>query len=191
MTARIDELRAIYSRLGRVEQFTEPQQQPRGVVRPDDDIDRGVRALVADVRTREGLRTTLSDGDLVGVVRGFYAGRSDHDVAADLDVSTTTVFRARMGLHLFDERDAPPELDPVIRRLRAGESPADVATRLDVSRAAVDRVDRLLAARRAARRVNYRYTTGFADLLDGDSTSVDLDRQVWEDRRALVDAHED
>jgi hypothetical protein len=39
--------------------------------------------------------------------------------------------------------------------------------------------------------VNYRYATEFADLLDADAADHDLDRQIWDDRRALVDAHDD
>ena len=191
MTDRIDDLRELFARLDGPAQFTEPQQQPRGTVRADVAVDRDVRALVSGLRERSGFRTSLSDDDLVGVVRGFFAGRSDRDAAAELDTSPETVFRARMNLHLFRPEDVPVELDPVIRRLRTGESAADVAAALGVSRRAVDRVARVLAARVAARRVNYRYTAEFADLLDGDAASVELDRQIWDDRRALVDAHDD
>ena len=144
MTDRIDDLRGIFSRLGGEGRFTEPQQQARGSVRSEAAVDRDLRAVVAELRER-GLRTTLSDDDLVRVVRGFYADRSDRDLAADLDVPRRTV----------------------------------------------ERVRRVLDARGAARRVNYRYTTEFADLLDGDTARIELDRQVWDDRRALVEAHDD
>lgn len=190
MTDRLDDLRGILSRLGGPDEFTEPQQPARGTLRSETSVARRLRALVAEMRAREGFRTTLSDDDLALVVRGFHAGRSDRAVAADLGVSSGTVFRARMDLHLFVPADAPRDLDPVIRRLRAGAAPREVATALEVPRAAVDRVARLLTAREAARRVNYRYTTEFADLLDGDTAGVELDRQVWDDRRALVDAHD-
>ena len=190
MTDRIDDLRGVFSRLGGEGRFTEPQQQARGSVRSEAGVDRDLRAVVAELRER-GLRTTLSDDDLVRVVRGFYADRSDRDLADDLDVSPGTVFRARTALHLFRPGDVPPQFDPVIRRLRAGDSVADVAADLDVSRRAVERVRRVLNARETARRVNYRYTTEFADLLDGDTARIELDRQVWDDRRALVDAHDD
>ncbi|WP_380678565.1 hypothetical protein [Salinigranum sp. GCM10025319] len=191
MTDRIDDLRDVFARLGGEGRFTEPQQQARGSVRSDAAIDRDLRALVAELRKRNGLRTTLSDDDLVRIIRGFYAGRSDRDLATDLDVSPGTVFRARLALHLFRTSDVPTEFDPVIRRLRAGDAVADVAAALDVPRRAVDRVRRVLDAREAARRVNYRYTGEFADLLDGDTARIELDRQVWDDRRALVDAHDD
>lgn len=191
MTDRFDRLRDIYSRLGGASEFTEPQQQPRGAVRSDADVDRDVRALVDELRAEAGFRTTLSDADLVAVVRGFYAGESDADLAAGLGVSPGTVFRARMNLHLFSPVDAPPEYDPVVRRLRAGESVGSVVADTDAPRAAVERLSRLLRAREAARRVNYRYATEFADLLDADAADHELDQQLWNDRRALVDAHDD
>lgn len=190
MTDRIDHLRDIYSRLGGAPEFTESQQQPRGTVRSDAAVDRDVRAVIDELRERSDFRTTLSNDDLVSIVRGFYAGQPDSALAADLGVSTGTVFRARMNLHLFSPSDAPPELDPLVRRLRAGESVDAVATDVEVPRAAVERLDRLLRAREAARRVNYRYATEFADLLDVDGADHELDQQVWNDRRALVDAHD-
>jgi hypothetical protein len=191
MTDRVDDLRELFSRLDGPAQFTESQQQPRGTIRPAAAVDRDLRRLIDDLRADGDVRTTLSDDDLVTVVRGFHAGRSDRDLAADLGITPETVFRARMALHLFADTDAPRELDPVLARLRAGDDAAEIVATLDVSRAAVDRVTRLLAARATARRVNYRYTTEFADLLDGDTARVDLDRQVWDDRRALVDVHDD
>ncbi len=191
MTDRFDHLRDIYSRLGGVSEFTESQQQPRGSVRSDAAVDRSVRAVIDELRAESDFRTTLSPDDLVAVVRGFYAGRSDADLADDLGVSAGTVFRARMHLHLFSPADAPPELDPLVHRLRDGESVETVAADAGVSRAAVERLARLLGARDAARRVNYRYATEFADLLDVDAADHELDRQIWDDRRALVDAHDD
>jgi Trm5-related predicted tRNA methylase len=86
--------------------------------------------------------------------------------------------------------DAPPEYDPLVRRLRAGESVETVAADTDTPRAAVERLSRLLQAREAARRVNYRYATEFADLLDVTAADHELDQQLWDDRRALVDAHD-
>lgn len=191
MTDRFEQLRDIYSRLGGAPEFTESQHQPRGTVRSAADVDRDVRAVVADLRAESPFRTTLSDADLVTVVRGFFDGRSDGDLAAALGVSAGTVFRARMNLHLFASADVPPEHYPLVRRLRAGEAPATVAADTGVARAVVDRLHRLVAAREAARRVNYRYATEFADLLDVDAADSALDRQVWGDRRALVDAHDD
>ena len=189
MTDRVDRLRDIYSRLGGTSEFTEPQQQPRGSVRSDAAVDRDVRAVIDELREESDFRTTLSADDLVAVVRGFHAGRSDAALAETLGVSAGTVFRARMNLHLFSPTDAPSELDPLVRRLRDGESVEAVAA--DAPRAAVERLARLLRAREAARRVNYRYATEFADLLDADAADHDLDRQIWDDRRALVDAHDD
>lgn len=190
MTDRFDHLRDIYSRLGGTSEFTEPQQQPRGTVRSDVAVDRDLRAVVDELREESGFRTTLSDDDLVAVVRGFYTGRSDADLAADLGVSPGTVFRARMNLHLFSPADVPPDSDALVRRLRAGESVDTVAADADAPRAVVERLARLLRAREAARRVNYRYATEFADLLDADAVDHELDRQLWGDRRALVDAHD-
>jgi hypothetical protein len=190
MSDRIDHLRDIYSRLGGASEFTESQEQPRGTVRSVAAVDRAVRAVIDDLRSSTDVRTTLSDDALVAVVRGFFSGRSDRELADDLGVSAGTVFRARMLLHLFAPTDAPRGSDPLVRRLRAGESVEVVAADAAVPRAVVERLDRLLRAREAARRVNYRFTTEFADLLDVDAADHELDRQVWNDRRALVDAHD-
>lgn len=188
--ADIDHLRDLYSRLGGPAEFVERQEEARGTLRSERERSHDLEVLVGEMREQFGFRTSLSDADLVRVVRGFYDGRGDDAVAAGLDVSADVVFRARLALQLFDESDADDvDLGAVARGLDAGASTATVADELGVSRAAVERATRLLDAREAARRTNYRYPNAFEDLLA--DIAVAVDRHVWNDRLALVDAHED
>lgn len=188
--ADIDHLRDLYSRLGGPAEFVELQEEPRGTVRSDREVSREIEVLVGEMRERFGFRTTLSDADLVRVVRGFYDGRADDAIAADLDVSSDVVLRARLALQLFDASDvADVDIDAIARRREERASTATIADELGVSQAAVERAGRVLDAREVTRRTNYRYPNAFEELLADVADSVD--RHIWNDRRALVDAHED
>lgn len=176
-TARTEELRALFERLSPVDTFTERQwpDRTRGSVPTTSEVDAALRRVVREMRDRYGFRTSLDDDELVSVVRGVLAGRSDREVAAALGVGAGVVARARVHLHLFREADRDPAFPrAALRVLRAdGATLADCATALGVGEAAVRDAVRLLDARAAARASGYRYRLRFAELLD-----VDADEDV-------------
>lgn len=181
MASRMDQLRDIFDAVSTESTFVERQQTGHGRLRSERAIDEALCDLVAEMRARYRFRTSLTDEQLVRVVRGFYGGESDTDIARALgDASLAAVVaRARVNLHLFRTRDADVErLRAVARLLDDGASATATAAALGVNESTVRRDRRLLSARRDAVRVHHRYQTEFESLL-GDATpsiSADLRR---------------
>lgn len=105
--ARAEALRSILDSYGDVWTFTESQNASVGDVLADAEVDRGLRAVVAQMRERYGFDSTLDDDALVAVVRGFYADNDDETLASRLETTSAAVRTARFDLHLFRPREAP------------------------------------------------------------------------------------
>lgn len=168
--------------------FVERQQSRRGTLPTEVEVDAVLARIVAGMRERYAFATDLPDAELVRVVRGFYADRSDGTIAADLGVDAGTVADARLDLHLLRDDDASPPADPDVLRDRfdAGEDDATVAADLGVDEAGVRRYRRVLATAREASSVNHRYQTDFESVLaastleDALRTSLAGDRRVFD-----------
>ena len=183
---RIERLQEVYASMTTESTFTEPQEATRGAVPDDDDVEARLRALVAEMRERYGFRTGLDDTALAAVVRGFYAGASDADLAARLDVSTRQVARARANLHLFRpaDTDAPFDLGTLRAALREGRTVTEIALELDVPESTVSRYAGVLRRRADARRSGYHYPGEFESLL-GVADGRDLAATSLVDRRTM------
>ncbi len=194
MDERTQRLRELFLSMAPEATFTERQTERRGTVWADRDVDAAIEALVAEMRTRYGFRTKLSDAQLVTVVRGFYAGRTDRDIARDLGEGSLggVVARARVNLHLFRAADltATFDLARLERLVDDGVSTADAAAELDVSDDTVARYRRVLDARREARRINHRYQTEFENLLSTSRLDEEIREHVHSDRRTFDLVHE-
>lgn len=163
---------------------TERQEEARGSLTGDErDPEAHLRDVVADMREVTSFSTDLDDESLVRVVRGFYEGDSDTDIADALDASRSVVFRARMDLHLVRDRDTDAPFDlATLRELRAEDRPVDdIATELDVSTSTVRRYARVLDARAAARRVSDRYRSAFEEAFTEAELSVNMTNDVKQD----------
>jgi hypothetical protein len=185
---KTDELRELFARLSPVTTFTDRQStdRGRGLVPSDDEVDAALRELVGERRRRDRFRTSLDDDDLVAVVRGFYAGRSDAEIARLLDGGadrTDVVTRARLHLHLFRETDRDPSIPAEELRtlLAEGRTIADCAADLGVSERAVRRTKAVLEARRAARESGYATPLEFEALL-GDEIDEEMTAASQADR---------
>jgi len=173
MDEKTEELRDIFTSVSDTDTVTEDQEETPGSLTDRPDVDERVAEVVARMRDRYEFVTDLDDGDLHQLVRRYYDGASDADLARDLDGSQNTVVQARMDLHLFRDRDtdAPFDLATLRERLDAADTLQAVADDLDVSPATVRRYRRVLDARDEARRANHRFTNRFDELLgDGDLT---------------------
>ncbi|WP_255151280.1 conditioned medium-induced protein 4 [Halorarius halobius] len=186
---KTDELRTLLERLGGETTFTERQHADAHAAPDERRLAAGLRAVVREMRAEYGFRTSLDDDALVAVVRGFYAGRSDADIAAGLGASEPVVGRARLHLQLVAPADleGPVDYRALAALRRAGRATADCAAELGVSEAAVRHASRVLDAREAARRRGYRYQLEFESLLDAAGVTAEMSAARRQDRDAFAD----
>jgi len=193
MDEKTEELRDIFVEVTDEKQVTESQAEERGsLVDADDaDIEQRVLAVVDRMREQYDFRTDLDDEELCRVVKGFYDGADDEAIAADLDVDTETVFRARMDLHLVDEQDTAFPFDlGTLRRERGEESDADaLAAQFDADTTTVERALAVADTQDAIRRVSQRFQTEFEDAIPDAALAVELTAAAQED--GLEEAAED
>lgn len=186
MSTKTDELREIFLKLSPVTTFTDRQEAGVGDVPTDEEVDEHLRTLVAEMRERFDIRTALDDDHLVALVRGFYAGESDAELADRFDVGAETLVDARLQLHLFrpDDADAPFDLRDLLRLVEADATDAACADELGVDEATVRQYRRVVEARQAAQRESYYYPFEFESVLGADaddelSAAREADRELF------------
>lgn len=183
MDEKTEELRDIFVDITDEETVTERQQEARGSLSDESGSPEQLGEIVARMRERYEFSTSLSDEELATVVRMFYRGRSDGDIADDLDVSRRDVFRARLDLHLVREADtdAPFDLDEFRNALVDDVPTSDIADDLDVSEATVRRYRQIVRAQNEARRVSDRFRSEFEDVVAGADLGDQLTTDVTDD----------
>ncbi len=183
MDDKTEELREVFRSVSDTDTVTEDQEETPGSLTDRPDVDERLPELVATMRDRYEFVTDLDDDALRTLVEGFYDGASDADLGRTLDVTPATVFRARMDLHLFRDRDtdAPFDLGELRGRLDDADTMADLAEDLDVSTGTLRRYRRVLTARDEARRANHRFRTEFDELLGDGDLATRLAEGVRED----------
>ncbi len=179
MDEKTEELRDIFTDVADSDTVTESQETSRGSLLDRDES--GVREALLDVvgqmRERYGFDTGLDDDAVVELVHAYYDGASDTEIADRLDVSRSTVVRARLDVHLFRpaDRDAPFDRDALRDRVLDDDPPsnADLADEFGVAPSTVRRYRRVIEAEARSRRVNQRYRQAFDDVLvDADLTGI-------------------
>lgn len=187
MPDKVEQLRDIFAKLTNHGTFVEHQQSPRGVYPATADVDTALLAVIDHLRDQFPFRTTLADDDLVVIVRGFYAGRTDTELADDIGVSPAVVSRARVNLHLFRETDLDRAFDRHVlaQLLDADASAETVATVLDVDAKTASHVRHVAERMRGAQRVNHRYQTDFESILADSEFEDDLRASVASDRQVF------
>jgi len=191
MEKKTEELRDIFMDVTDEETVTETQEETHGSLGSEADVEQQLLDAVAEMRDALTFETNLSDDEYVAVVRGFYAGDSDADIAADLDdVAPDAVATARVDLHLFRDADtdAPFDIAELRDLLEAGASVDDCAADLDADEATVRRFRRVVEAQDAARTVNHRFTDEFENVLRDREISGRMTENVQQD--GLDDATE-
>jgi hypothetical protein len=185
MDEKTEELRDIFMDVADDETVTETQEEGRGSLASRADAEERLLEVIADMRESLGFGTTLSDEELVTVVRRFYAGDSDADIARALgDPSLSkTVSRARIDLHLLRDADtdAPFDMDALRAGLDDDRDAAALAAGLGVSESTVRRYRRVVEAQNEIRRVNDRFRSEFENVLRDRELSERLTDNVQED----------
>ncbi|ELZ05832.1 hypothetical protein [Natrialba aegyptia] len=188
MNDKTEELRDIFTDVTDGEEtITESQENTRGSLERDErSDDERLESVVTQLRERYEFETPLEDEELIAVANGFYDGRDDATIAADLGSDAETVFEARMALHLVGEDDAD-EVDLVAIRDRE-EDDETLAEEYGVTAADIRRFRRVAAAKDESRAANDRYRDEFDSILADADLSAQMATDVRED--GLEDATE-
>lgn len=192
MDEKTEELRDIFLDVADEETVTESQEATRGTLVGDsEDVGERLRGVVSSMREEFTFRTDLSDSALETVVREFYEGATDAEMATSLGVADRTVFWARLDLHLLREEELATTVDDpdaVQTRYADGATPAEVAEAVGVDESTAERALALADTQDRARRVSYRYRTAFEEILTDADMAVQLTAEARED--GLEDATE-
>ncbi|WP_152039642.1 conditioned medium-induced protein 4 [Salinigranum salinum] len=191
MDEKTEALRDIFIDATGSDTVTERQEETPGSLAGGDDTvpDARLAGLVATMRERFEFRSGLSDETLVGVLRGFFDGGTDADLAASLGLSEREAFDARMDLHLVTDADRTPVDDAVRRLVVDGADLDDCLEAVDADPGTVRRAYRVVESEMAARRASHRFRDEFADLLSDEDIATRLASDARRD--GLEDATED
>jgi DNA-binding MarR family transcriptional regulator len=192
MDEKTEELRDIFEEVTGEETVTETQEETPGTLAGEDDgeVAERLAGVVARMREEYEFDTDLSDAEYAHLVRTYYEGEEDAEIAEALDVDRREVVRARLDVHLVRDRDrdAPFELKRLRRLLNDDDSTGEIAEELDVSASTVRRYRRIVETENAIRSVSARYQADFEDVLTDAGISSDMTSDVKED--GLEDATE-
>lgn len=192
MDEKTEELRDIFEEVTGEETVTETQEETPGTLAGEDEEEVAERLaeVVARMREEYEFDADLSDAEYAHLVRAYYEGEDDADIAEALDVDRREVVRARLDVHLVRDRDrdAPFDLKRLRRLLNEDHATDAIAEELDVSASTVRRYRRIVETENAIRSVSARYQADFEDVLTDAGISHDMTSDVKED--GLEDATE-
>lgn len=163
MDEKTEHLREVFMDVTEESTVTESQTDDRGSLAGADEAtvtDRLIE-IIEKLRDHHEFETDLSTDRLQQIVRGFYDGADDETIAETIDADRSTVFKARLDLHLLRDRDTDAPVDP------------------SALRAAQDR----------RRRVSQRFQVAFEDAIPDTALSTQRTESATED--GLADAAED
>jgi hypothetical protein len=188
MDEKTERLRGIFMDVADEETVTETQAEQRGSLVRTETVDERLVDAVGRMRERFDFETTLDDEQLCTVIKRFYDGDGDGEIADELGATTGAVFAARMDLHLVAD-DAGLNLAAVREGFEDGADAAEVADALGTDPDSVERAKRVLDARQESRLVSRRFRTEFEEILTDADIAVRLTADVQED--GLEEAAED
>jgi predicted transcriptional regulator len=192
MDEKTEELRDIFMDVTDESTVTESQEETHGSLQSEAEVEERLEDVVGRMRDRYDFGTTLSDPELVTVVRGYYAGDSDAEIARELGDASLgkTVSRARIDLHLLrdSDTDAPFDLDELRTLRENGASTSECAAELDVSESTIRRYCRVIETQQEQRTVNDRFRDEFETILQDRELSDRMTEEVQKD--GLDDATE-
>ena len=173
MDEKTEELRDIFLETTGSDTVTERQEAGRGSITGGEAVtDERLADLVGTMRERFTFRSSLGTDALVTILRGFFDGRADADLADELDVEEETVFEARMDLHLVTDADRTPVDDAVRPLVVDGASLDECVEAVDADAEAVRRAFLVTTSEAAAARASHRFRDEFAELLSDEDLSA-------------------
>lgn len=189
MDEKTERLRDLFVSATGEEAATESQAPQRGSILEGDGDDE-VCAVVEEMREKFEFDTDRSADELCNLVRAFYAGEDDEEIAETMEISPDTVFESRMDLLLVRPDDADTvDSEALSEHLDAGDTIEAAASALDVPVEDARRAVQVRAARERALTTSYRYQFAFEERLTDLDLTDQLTAQARED--GLSEAAED
>lgn len=191
MDDKTEQLRNLFMDITEESTLTETQEETRGSLSSTEQIDERLERTISEMDERYEFSTTLTHEQLATVVKGYFDGKSDEEIARELgDTSQGTITHARTDLHLLrdHETNGPFDLGKLRQLLDRGASVETCADELDVSTATIRRYRRIVAAKAEKQRVQDRFYEEFENALTDRELSDQMAREIRED--GLEDATE-
>lgn len=173
MSGRTDKLRDLVMKIGATTKVVEKQATRHGSLRGSGEIERALLGVVQEMIKQYGIQTKLTAEQLSSVVRLFYKGLSDTEIAEQLGdrALNKTVSRARIKLHLFRETDLKPpfDRDEFLRLTNANKSVKEMAENLRVAPSTISEYRNIFDSQKASERDGY--TKRFLEILSDQDVS--------------------
>jgi DNA-binding CsgD family transcriptional regulator len=173
MSGRTDQLRDLVLKIGASTKVVEPQATQHGNLRGSSEIERALLGVVKEMIKNYHIQTKLIPEQLATVIRLFYKGLSDTEIAERLgDRSLNkTVSRARIKLHLFRETDlkAPFDKAEFLRLSSEGKSVKEMADALGVAPSTISEYRNIFESQQIAERD--KFTKRFEEILSDQDVS--------------------
>lgn len=173
MSGKTDQLRDLVMKIGASTKVVEKQATRHGSLRGSGEIELALLGVVKDMINQYHIQTKLTPEQLSTVVRLFYKGLSDTEIAERLGdrALNKTVSRARIKLHLFRDTDLKPPFDKqqFIVLSDAGKSVKEMAEALKVAPSTISEYRNIFESQRASDRDGY--TKRFLEILSDQDVS--------------------
>jgi DNA-binding NarL/FixJ family response regulator len=173
MSGRTDQLRDLVLKIGASTKVVEKQATRHGSLRGSGEIERALLGVVGVMIKQYGIQTKLTPENLSTVVRLFYKGLSDTEIAEQLGdrALNKTVSRARIKLHLFRETDLKPPFnkEEFLRLSDIGKSVKEMAEALKVAPSTISEYRNIFDSQKASDKDGY--TKRFLEILSDQDVS--------------------
>jgi DNA-binding NarL/FixJ family response regulator len=173
MSGKTDQLRDLVMKIGASTKVVEKQATRHGSLRGSGEIEAALLGVVKEMINQYQIQTKLTPEQLSTVVRLFYKGLSDTEIAEQLGdrALNKTVSRARIKLHLFRDTDLKPPFDKqqFIVLSDAGKSVKEMAEALKVAPSTISEYRNIFESQKASERDGY--TKRFLEILSDQDVS--------------------
>jgi DNA-binding NarL/FixJ family response regulator len=173
MSGRTDQLRDLVLKIGASTKVVEKQATQHGNLRGSSEIERALLGVAKEMIKTYNIQTKLIPEQLATVIRLFYKGLSDTEIAERLgDRSLNkTVSRARIKLHLFRESDLKTPFDRAefLRLSEAKKSVKEMAEALGVAPSTISEYRNIFESQQVAERD--KFTKRFEEILSDQDVS--------------------
>jgi len=173
LSGRTDQLRDLVLKIGATTKVVEKQATRHGSLRGSGEIEQALLSVVREMIKHYGIQTKLTAEQLSSVVRLFYKGLSDTEIAEQLGdrALNKTVSRARIKLHLFRESDLKPpfDKDEFLHLAESSKSVKEMAESLRVAPSTISEYRNIFESQKASERDGY--TKRFLEILSDQDVS--------------------
>lgn len=183
MSAKTEQLRDLFLKMSPSTKVIEKQAIPHGDLRGSSEIDHALGEIVSEMIDRYNIQTKLTADQLASMVRLFYKGLTDTEIAEELGdrALNKTVSRARIKLHLFRESDLrqPFDKDDFMQLVESGCSVKEMSEALGIAPSTISEYRNIFDCQHAAKRDGY--TKRFEKILSDQDVSEKMVQHISKD----------